>query len=290
VYTGRLFSRNYQATDSFLNTPHIAFVGAGNMASSIIGGLVESGHPAQSISAADPFPASLERLQEIAAVAVSSDNAEAVADADVVILAVKPQVMAAATDSIAAATQANGAVVISIAAGITIAAMQTRLGAGAAIVRCMPNTPALLGCGASGLFANDQTSAQQRDYAQSILSAVGITCWVDTEQALDAITALSGSGPAYFFLFMEAMINAGCELGLDRETATTLAMQTSLGASRMALESDVDLVELRRRVTSPAGTTERAVQSFETDGLRDIVTNAMRAAADRAAEMAREMG
>jgi pyrroline-5-carboxylate reductase len=290
VYTGRLFSRNYQATDSFLNTPHIAFVGAGNMASSIIGGLVESGHPAQSISAADPFPASLERLQEIAAVAVSSDNAEAVADADVVILAVKPQVMAAATDSIAAATQANGAVVISIAAGITIAAMQTRLGAGAAIVRCMPNTPALLGCGASGLFANDQTSAQQRDYAQSILSAVGITCWVDTEQALDAITALSGSGPAYFFMFMEAMINAGCELGLDRETATTLAMQTSLGASRMALESDVDLVELRRRVTSPAGTTESAVQSFEKDGLRDIVTNAMRAAADRAAEMAREMG
>ena len=273
-----------------MNTPHIAFVGAGNMASSIIGGLVESGHPAQSISAADPFPASLERLQEIAAVAVSSDNAEAVAEADVVILAVKPQVMAAATDSIAAATQANGAVVISIAAGITIAAMQARLGAGAAIVRCMPNTPALLGCGASGLFANDQTSAQQRDYAQSILSAVGITCWVDTEQALDAITALSGSGPAYFFLFMEAMINAGCELGLDRETATTLAMQTSLGASRMALESAVDLVELRRRVTSPAGTTERAVQSFETDGLRDIVTNAMRAAADRAAEMAREMG
>ena len=290
VYTGRLFSRNYQATDSFLNTPHIAFVGAGNMASSIIGGLVESGHPAQSISAADPFPASLERLQEIAAVAVSSDNAEAVADADVVILAVKPQVMAAATDSIAAATQANGAVVISIAAGITIAAMQTRLGAGAAIVRCMPNTPALLGCGASGLFANDQTSAQQRDYAQSILSAVGITCWVDTEQALDAITALSGSGPAYFFMFMEAMINAGCELGLDRETATTLAMQTSLGASRMALESDVDLVELRRRVTSPAGTTESAVQSFEKDGLRDIVTNAMRAAADRAAQMSREMG
>ena len=273
-----------------MNTPHIAFVGAGNMASSIIGGLVESGHPARSISAADPFPASLERLQEIAAVAVCSDNAEAVADADVVILAVKPQVMAAATDSIAAATQANGAVVISIAAGITIAAMQARLGAGAAIVRCMPNTPALLGCGASGLFANDQTSAQQRDYAQSILSAVGITCWVDTERALDAITALSGSGPAYFFLFMEAMIDAGCELGLDRETATTLAMQTSLGASRMALESDVDLVELRRRVTSPAGTTERAVQSFETDGLRDIVTNAMRAAADRAAEMAREMG
>ena len=273
-----------------MDTPHIAFVGAGNMASSIIGGLIESGHAAHRISAADPFPASLERLQAVAAVTVCSDNAQAVADADVIILAVKPQVMAAATDSIAAAVKANGAVVISIAAGVTIAAMQARLGPQAAIVRCMPNTPALLGCGASGLFANDRTSPQQRAYAQSILSAVGITCWVDTEQALDAITALSGSGPAYFFLFMEAMINTGCELGLDRETATTLALQTSLGASRMAQESDVDLAELRQRVTSPAGTTERAVQSFETDDLRGIVNNAMRAAADRAAEMAKEMG
>jgi len=113
---------------------------------------------------------------------------------------------------------------------------------------------------------------------------------VDTEQALDAVTALSGSGPAYFFLFMEAMIDAGCELGLDRETATTLAMQTGLGASRMAVESDVDLIELRRRVTSPAGTTERAIQSFEENGLRELVTKAMRAAAERADEMAREMG
>ena len=260
------------------------------MAGSIIGGLLESGHPAARISAADPFPASLERLQEVAPVTVCSDNAQAVASADVIILAVKPQVMAEATNSIAPAVEANGAVVISIAAGVTIPSMQARLGAQAAIVRCMPNTPALLGCGASGLFANDRVSAQQRAYAQSIMSAVGITCWVDTEQALDAITALSGSGPAYFFLFMEAMIDAGCQLGLDKETATTLAMQTGLGASRMALESDVDLVELRRRVTSPGGTTERAIQSFEQDGLRQVVSNAMRAAADRAAAMAREMG
>ncbi len=273
-----------------MDIPHIAFIGAGNMASSIIGGLVGSGHPASRISAADPFPASLERLREIAPVTVCSDNAQAAAKADVIILAVKPQVMAEASASISAAVQDNGAVVISIAAGVTIASIQSRLGPGAAIVRCMPNTPALLGCGASGLYANDNCSRQQRQYARSILGAVGITCWVDTEQALDAITALSGSGPAYFFLFMEAMIDAGCELGLDRDTATTLAMQTGLGASRMAIESDVDLVELRRRVTSPAGTTERAVQTFEQDGLRDIVTNAMRAAADRAAEMAGEMG
>jgi pyrroline-5-carboxylate reductase len=260
------------------------------MAASIVGGLIESGHPTAGISAADPFPASLERLREIAPVKLCSDNAEAAAGAEVIILAVKPQVMAEATDSIATAVQANGALVISIAAGVTIASMQARLGPQAAVVRCMPNTPALLGCSASGLFANIHVSSQQRDYAEHILSAVGITCWVPTEEALNAVTALSGSGPAYFFLFMEAMIDAGCELGLDRDTATALALQTGLGAARMALENDVDLVELRRQVTSPGGTTERAVASFEQEGLRHLVTSAMRAAADRAAEMAREMG
>jgi pyrroline-5-carboxylate reductase len=276
--------------DGHLHPPRIAFVGAGNMASSIIGGLIESGHPADHISAADPFPASLERLHAIAPVAVFSDNTAAVAGADIIILAVKPQVMAAATDSIAAAVVANRALVISIAAGVTIASMQARLGPDAAIVRCMPNTPALLGCGASGLFANSNTTAQQREFAQLVLSAVGITCWVDSEPELDAITALSGSGPAYFFLLTEAMVDAGVALGLDRATATLLATQTSLGAARMALESDADLVELRRQVTSPGGTTERAIQSFEADGLRDVVNRAMRAAADRALEMSTEMG
>jgi pyrroline-5-carboxylate reductase len=276
--------------DNNSQPPHIAFVGAGNMASSIIGGLVESGHPADRISAADPYPASLEHVRKIAPLAVYSDNVAAVRGADIIILAVKPQVMAQATDSIAETVQARGALVISIAAGVTIASMQARLGPQAAIVRCMPNTPALLGCGASGLFANERTSAQQREYAQRVLSAVGITCWVSSEQELDAITALSGSGPAYFFLLLEAMIDAGVELGLDVLTAQRLALQTSLGAARMALESDVGLVELRRRVTSPGGTTERAIQSFEQDGLRQTVTKAMRAAAERAAEMARDLG
>lgn len=260
------------------------------MAASIIGGLVESGHPADKIRAADPFPASLERLQTIAPVTVCQNNLEAAAGADVIILAVKPQVMAEASESIAGAVQSGGALVISIAAGITIESLQARLGHNAAIVRCMPNTPALLGCGASGLFANGNVSGQQHSHADNILSAVGVNRWVPTEQALDAVTALSGSGPAYFFLFMEAMIDAGCDLGLDRETATTLAQQTGLGAARMALESDVDLVELRRRVTSPAGTTERAVNSFEDEGLRNLVSKAMQAASDRAEEMAREMG
>jgi pyrroline-5-carboxylate reductase len=270
--------------------PRIAFVGAGNMATSIVGGLIESGHPAGHISAADPVPGSLERLRELGPINVHDDNAAAAAGADVIIMAVKPQVMADATESVAEAVRNNNAVVISIAAGVTIDSMLARLGPDAAIVRCMPNTPALLQCGASGLFANDNCSSEQRHFADLILSAVGITCWVSSEEELDAITALSGSGPAYFFLFMEAMIDAGTALGLDREIATTLALQTGLGAARMALESDVDLNELRRRVTSPGGTTERAVQSFEQDSLREIVAAAMRAAADRAAEMARDMG
>lgn len=260
------------------------------MASSIIGGLIESGHPADRISAADPYPPSLERLHEIAPVRLCANNAEAAAEADVVILAVKPQVMAEATNSIARAVRARRALVISIAAGVTIANMQARLGPEAAIVRCMPNTPALLGCGASALFGNDRVTPSQREHAEAILAAVGIASWVPSEEALDAITALSGSGPAYFFLFMEAMIDAGCAQGLDRATATTMALQTGLGAARMALENDVDLVELRRRVTSPGGTTERAIQSFEDNGLREVVSGAMQAAADRAAEMASEMG
>lgn len=276
--------------DTYSQLPRIAFVGAGNMASSIIGGLIESGHPADHISAADPFSASLERLRAVAPVAVYTDNAAAVEGADIIILAVKPQVMAEATESIAAAVHKNGSLVISIAAGVTIASMQSRLGPDAAIVRCMPNTPALVGCGASGLFANDRASEQQREFAQRVLSAVGITCWVNSEPALDAITALSGSGPAYFFLLTEAIVDAGVALGLSRDTATLLATQTGLGAARMALQSDVDLAELRRRVTSPGGTTERAIESFEQDGLRDIVTSAMRAAAERAVEMSKEMG
>jgi pyrroline-5-carboxylate reductase len=273
-----------------LKTPTIAFIGAGNMATSIVGGLVEAGHPADCIRAADPFPESIERLQQIAPVHVCSDNREAARGADVIILAVKPQVMAEVCRGIAEAVTATAPLVISIAAGITIDSMLTWLGRETAIVRCMPNTPALLGCGASGLFANANTSDQQRAYAEQVLSAVGILDWVPKERDLNAVTALSGSGPAYFFLFMEAMIDAGVAQGLDRETARKLAQQTGLGAARMALESDVDLVELRRRVTSPGGTTQAAIENFETAGLRKLVDDAMQAAADRADEMAKEMG
>jgi len=290
-YTAQLLSgQPTTGVRDSLDTPLIAFIGAGNMATSIVGGLLESGYPAARIRAADPYPASLERLRGTAPVATFADNGEAAAGADVVILAVKPQVMAAACGALAPALAGGSALVISIAAGITVASLQRWLGAGTAVVRCMPNTPALLRCGASGLYASAQVSAAQRQYAARILAAVGSVEWLPTEHSLDAVTALSGSGPAYFFLFTEAMIEAGRQLGLDADTATHLAQQTALGAARMGLESDVDLVELRRRVTSPGGTTQAAVESFEAAGLRQLVKDAMQAAAERAAEMARELG
>ena len=201
-----------------MTTPRIAFIGAGNMAASIIGGLVEEGFDPQMISAADPFPASLERIASVAPIRTFSDNTAAVAAAEIVILAVKPQIMADALRSIAAALASATPLVISIAAGITVASMSAHLGPGVAIVRCMPNTPALLRAGATALYAAEGVSDNQRGQAEQVLGAVSTTCWVNEEQDLDAVTALSGSGPAYFFLFMEAMVDAGEKLGLDRQT------------------------------------------------------------------------
>lgn len=268
----------------------IAFIGAGNMASSIIGGLIEQGMSASQLRAADPFPESLQRLRDATGIVTHTDNNAAIEGANVVILAVKPQVMAEVLADISATVARQNTLVISIAAGITIASMERGLGDSTAIVRCMPNTPALLQAGATALYANPHTRDDQVAAAQQILAAVGTTSWVDEEPQLDAVTALSGSGPAYFFLFMEAMMNAGVKLGLDADTSRQLAIQTGLGACRMAAEGEVDLLELRRRVTSPGGTTQAAVESFEAQDLRGIIETAMQAALDRAQEMAREMG
>jgi len=273
-----------------LDTPVIAFIGAGNMATSIIGGLVESGCPACNIRAADPFPESLQRLRAIASVATFDDNSEAVKGADVIILAVKPQVMGEVCSALAPALAGCGALVISIAAGISIDSLKNWLGEDTPVVRCMPNTPSLLRCGATGLYASAEVSAEQKVHAEQILAAVGIVDWVQSEALLDAVIAVSGSAPAYFFLFLEAIIDSGVSMGLDRDTATRLAQQTALGAARMALEDEADLVELRRRVTSPGGTTQAAIASFEAAGVRKVIADAMQAAVDRSVEMAREMG
>lgn len=272
-----------------MTTATLTFIGGGNMASSIIGGLIAKGYPADKIRASDPFEQSRNTLQQQFGIATYADNGAAVAGADVVILSVKPQVLEAVCSDLQPHL-GNQPLVISIAAGIDIRSLDLWLSNELAIVRCMPNTPALVQTGASGLFANDKTSDTQKALADDILSAVGIVQWLDSEDMIDPVTAVSGSGPAYYFLMMEAMIDAGVAQGLTREAATQLTLQTALGAAKLAQSSDVDVAELRRRVTSPNGTTEQAILSFENDKLRETVARAMDKCSARSVEMAQELG
>jgi len=266
----------------------ITFIGAGNMASSIIGGLIEQGYDSKAITACDPNPSTLEHLSEQFTIQTSTDNRSACISADVIVLAVKPQVLGTVTQDLQATLghRESLPLIISIAAGINSAQIQQWLGRPMAVVRCMPNTPALVQQGASGLYANEQTSTEQKAIAQALLQAVGYSTWLDKEELIDAVTAVSGSGPAYFFLMMEAMIEAGVRQGLSKESATQLTLQTAQGAATLAQSSDVTVDELRRRVTSPGGTTEQAILSFEKEGFRGIVDNAMTACADRSKAMA----
>ena len=262
----------------------LVFIGGGNMAASLIGGLIAQGYPATSITACDPVAEARTRLATQFGVATTDDNRTAVVAAGVVVLAVKPQVMAAVVEELAPAL-GHGALVISIAAGVPVAALAGLLGAGVAIVRCMPNTPALVGAGVTGLYAGADVSAVQRRMAADILGAVGTTVWVASEREIDAVTAVSGSGPAYFFLVMEAMMAAGITLGLTPAVAGQLTLQTALGAARMALDSDVDVAELRRRVTSPGGTTAAALAVLDAGGLTALFARALAAADARGREM-----
>lgn len=269
-------------------SPVIAFIGAGNMARAIIGGLLENGFAPSAIWASEP---DAERLRDLTerGLNVTSDNSAAVAAVDIVVLAVKPQVMKSVATDLAAAVQSRRPLVVSIAAGISLEALERWLGGAVALVRCMPNTPSLVQTGASGLFANSRVSDEQRQQASAVLEAVGIALWVQSEAELDAVTAISGSGPAYYFLLMEAMTAAGVKLGLSEETARGLTLQTALGAARMACSSDVDPAELRRRVTSPNGTTERAINTFQAEGFEALVENALTACRDRSIELAGEL-
>ncbi len=267
--------------------PSLCFIGAGNMAGALIGGLIRQGHPPARIVASDPDRDKLHALERQHGIRSEPDNRVAAANADIVVLAVKPQVMKSVCQGLQGMERQP--LFISIAAGLREADIERWLGGEQALVRCMPNTPALLGLGASGLHANARVSETQRAQAERILQAVGITVWVEREAQLDAVTAVSGSGPAYFFLFIEALQNAGEAIGLDRQTAARLARQTALGAASMALNHD-DVAGLRRQVTSPGGTTERAIRSFLEAGLPDIVEDAVRAADQRAAELAEQLG
>lgn len=254
------------------------------MASSLISGLIRAGHPASELRVAEALVERAEDLKRRFAVSVSSRAADILAGADTIVIAVKPQQMKTA---LAGLKPDTGATVISIAAGIPIHSLRAQLGPELHYVRCMPNTPALVGAGISGLYADPAVPKQSRDQADSILRAAGEVCWVDQEQELDAVTAVSGSGPAYFFLVVEAMREAGEQLGLSAEVSARLAAQTCVGAARMIELGEQDVAQLRANVTSPGGTTAAAVDTLEKSGIRRIFQQALQAAADRSAELGR---
>lgn len=273
-----------------MNDASLTFIGGGNMAVSLVGGLIADGWDPARIRVADPDPGRRERMAARHQVSTTPDNQVAVSDADVVVLAVKPQVMAAVAEGLAAGIAQQQPLVISIAAGIRESTLRDWLGADTAIVRAMPNTPALVQSGATALYANTAVSDGQRSLAESILRAVGLVIWVEDEAQMDAVTALSGSGPAYFFFFMEALQAAGEKLGLPAGTARLLALQTAFGAARMALESSDDAATLRHHVTSPGGTTERAIGILQDGGLAELISGAVKGAAERSRELAEEFG
>lgn len=260
------------------------------MAHSLIGGLIADGSDPQKLWVAEPDAARRQQLEQEFGIHTVADGSALTAACEVLLLAVKPQVMQQVCESLRSGIDTDRHLIISIAAGVRAAEIQKWLGQAVAIVRVMPNTPALVQAGAAGLYANPAVSNKQRDIAESILRAVGITVWLDDEASLDAVTALSGSGPAYFFYLMEAMQDAAVKLGLDAKQARLLTLQTAFGAAKMALESADDPAILRQRVTSPGGTTEAAISTMQAEQLASIIEKAMRAASTRADELGNMFG
>lgn len=265
------------------------FIGAGNMASSLIGGLIADGTAASDIVV---FDTSAERLQAVSSefgVETSELNAAFIEQLDVLVLAVKPQVMRQACEQIMAVAAKRFPLVVSVAAGLPADKLASWLWTDVALVRAMPNTPALIQAGATGLYANVHVDDAGRSQAERIMRAAGLVVWVDQESDMDLVTALSGSGPAYYFLVMEAMQEAACDMGLPAETARILTLQTALGSARLAMESSDDAATLRHKVTSPGGTTEQALNVFLDNNFKGLFAKAMQAAADRARTLASEI-
>ncbi len=265
----------------------IALIGAGNMAAALIGGLRASGFDPTRIVASDRVPEQLGKLREKFGVGTFVNNVQAVAGANLVILAVKPQHLAAVATELAPAVAAERPIVLSIAAGIRIESIRSWLGGYASIARAMPNRPALLGKGITGLFASAAIDRPARAAVERVLRAVGEVVWVEREELLDAVTAVSGSGPAYFFLLIELLAEAARELGLSAQAARLLAIETAYGAGCMAHEPGSDPAQLRVEVTSPGGTTAAALAVLENADLRGIVRRAVNAAFRRSAELAK---
>ena len=269
--------------------PTIALIGGGNMARSLIGGLLVQGWPRESLRVSEPDDRLRAKLVTDFAVFATNDNSAIAREADVVLFAVKPQVMREVCTAIAPAIGGPSRLVISIAAGVRTAQIERWLGGDAAIVRCMPNTPALIGEGATGMVSNIAADATQRELAARILRAVGSIVWIEREELMDAVTATSGSGPAYFYLLMEALEAAAVAQGISAPAARELIAQTCIGAARMAREAGEDPRTLRQRVTSPNGTTQAAVEVLEAGGFATLIEHATRRATDRGRELAAEL-
>lgn len=265
----------------------ITFIGAGNMAGSIISGLVKDGYPAELICASEPNVDNINKLTTEFSILGSQDNTESVRWADVIVLSVKPQIMAMVCESLANdGIDFSNKLVISIAAGISVSRLQSLLGENTPVIRTMPNTPALLQKGMTGLFASQQVSTEDKNFAGELMQAVGETVWVEEESQINAIIAASGSAPAYFFLFMEAMQNKAMQLGFTEQQARLLVQQSALGSAEMVKQNpNLDLATLRNNVTSKGGTTAEAIRTFNELALSETVAKAMQAAADRGAEM-----
>lgn len=266
----------------------IAFIGAGNMNGAIISGLVKKGYTPQDIMVVAPSEGKRKALSDSLNILHSASNIEAAKFADYIVLGVKPHIISSVCEEIQAQVDISQKCFISVAAGCPVAQMQNALVKPTSIIRTMPNTPSQLGLGATGMFASELVTAEQKEVAQTLMAAVGITKWVDEEKNMDVITSISGSGPAYFFLFMEAMQNKAKALGFSEQDSRELVQQTALGAAQMVIQNDLPISQLRENVTSKGGTTQAALNSFVASDLTEIVDKAMQCAIDRAQEMARD--
>ena len=273
-----------------MKTRSIGFIGGGNMATSLMSGLIASGYAPEQIWVSDSNQNALQSHAEHLRVNTSNTNSAIVPEVDVLVLAVKPQILKEICLEIAAEIQQHNVLVVSIAAGITQHSLANWLGSKTAIVRSMPNTPAMVLTGATALHANPNVSEEQKDLAENILRSVGLTLWLEDEAQMDSVTAISGCGPAYYFLLMEAMEQAALEIGLDEHSARLLIQQTALGAAKIALESSESPLQLRERVTSPGGTTQKAIQTFQEHDFVGIVSKAIHAAKERSIEMSKQLG
>lgn len=264
----------------------LTFIGAGNMSRSLIAGLIED-NTSFALGVSDPDENQLDAIRSNwPSVETFTDNHQACQHSDIIVIAVKPHILPRVCESLKGSFSSDKPLIISIAAGVRETTINQSLGGNFPIVRCMPNTPALVQAGATGLYANEHVNADQHSEAEAILRAVGITLWFDDELQLDTVTAVSGSGPAYFFLVMEAMQQSAQKLGLNKDEARLLVLQTAMGAAKLAIESDDDAATLRDRVTSKGGTTEAALKVLNEGGLSDLFHQALSAAEGRSKELA----